>query len=821
MNKNHRFNRISLKWCCDKQINPLYTDINENDYTEPLKRLSNENKYLEKYIPKNKNELNDTVIQFYIKSMKNISILCVYPNSVTMNDQYEILIKRLKEFGTIHYTKDISINYYTAYNLIYQLYANEERMKSNAHILYKINRLGFKKDSVNKMQVIVYSLSEKSKKENINISGSSAAFKMELRDIFVNEAIKNTKFTEDDDRYPRGYDFLHISDNSNQSYEYASLLFHENSMNFLEKQKSWRLLEMSKAQENFNKLKDFIYSYSMMELEKLLLNSSVTLYTHGIREANDIDGLLLENDKIKSDDIKKINSNEILDISYRPNFDDTWLNELNRRAKLLGAENYQELVMNPKYYYYFMGIKIMRLKYEIIIRSQRRRPAQLTDLLIIRQMFKLNYQLSIPDETLVYDDLNKKDVIEKVNKQKYLQTVQFYIKTRYEINLTLEQIEEWIKMTYEKNNDKYFDSKYDGGSSESNVSNQKIDNKYIEILKNQSNDDIIYPEMNELIKMGYSPNITIYGSDKPYLYEGENFYGKNCRIDKETIILKKKNKSLRILSFNVHNFISRCNQGISPIFETALNPFENPRDINKFISFFKDINADVLCLQELVPIYNEFIKNDITDFEFIRNNFNFKYFNSLMEEIGYKYNVLSSTQRGNFLKSEINDYYYLANGIYSKYEIKDSKIYEFSFLNRNVVQANISWNNKIVKVFNTQWEYFNEPSTKTKENPLELQSKIFFEIINNNLFNTILCGDFNINLYKKGFGPRYFKWEERTKLLQNNFINTSKNSFPTNFSQLEQTDFILISKKNNLRPIYSIIVKTNISDHYAVLTDFI
>jgi Zn ribbon nucleic-acid-binding protein len=266
---------------------------NENDYTEPLKRLSKENKYLEKYIPKNKNELNDTVIQFYIKSMKNISILCVYPNSVTMNDQYEILIKRLKEFGTIHYTKDISINYYTAYNLIYQLYANEERMKSNAHILYKINRLGFKKDSVNKMQVIVYSLSEKSKKENINISGSSAAFKMELRDIFVNEAIKNTKFTEDDDRYPRGYDFLHISDNSNQSYEYASLFFHENSMNFLEKQKSWRLLDMSKAQENFNKLKEFIYDYSMMELEKLLLNSSVTLYTHGIREANDIDGILL------------------------------------------------------------------------------------------------------------------------------------------------------------------------------------------------------------------------------------------------------------------------------------------------------------------------------------------------------------------------------------------------------------------------------------------------------------------------------------------------------------------------------------------------
>ena len=823
MNKNHKYNKFSLKWCCTKEIKPLFDDIKETDYTEPLKRLAKDNKYLEKYLPKTKNEINDTVIQFYIKSMKNISILCVYPNSLALPNQYDSFVKKLNEFGTIHYTKDLSINYYTAYNLIYQLYANEERMKTNANILYKINRLGFTRDNLNNtMKVIVYSLSEKSVKDNIMINGSSAAFKMQLRDIFVNEAIKKTSFTDDDDRYPRGYDFLHISDNSNQSYEYASLFFHENSMNFLEKQKSWRLLDMSKAQDNFNKLKEFVYNYSMMELEKLLLNSSVTLYTHGIREANDIDGILLENKIIKKDDIEKINSSEILDISYRPNFDDTWLNELNRRAKLLGAENYEELVLNPRYYYYFMGIKIMRLKYEIIVRYQRKRPAQLTDLLIMRQMFKLNYELDVPDETLVYDDVNKKDIIEKVNKEKYLQTVQFYLKSRYQISLTTKQINDWLKQTFEKSKDPYFDPVNEGGSSEGGANEEDSKKyKYIDILKDQSNDEIIYPSMDEMIKMKYSPSIIIHSSDKPYLYEGESFYGKNCNIDKKTFILKKKNNTLRVLSLNVHNFISRCNQGISPMFDTALNPFETPRDINRFINFFKEQDADVLCLQELVPILKDIIKEDITDFEYIRNNFNFKYFNSLMEELGYKYRVISSTQRGNFLKSEINDYYYLANGIYSKYEIKDSKIYGYSFLNRNIIRADISWNNKIIKVFNTQWEYFNEMSLKVKENPIVLQSTELDNILNDNLHNIVLCGDFNINLFRKGFGPRYFNWEGRTKYLLNNFLNTTKNSYPTNFSQLEQTDFILLSKKNNIKPIYSIIVKTDISDHYAVLTDFI
>ena len=129
----------------------------------------------------------------------------------------------------------------------------------------------------NPIKVIVYSLNEKSKKDGINISGSSASFKMELRDVFVKEATKTTPFESTDDRYPRGYDYLHVSDNDNQAYEYASIFFHENSLKFLEKQKSWGLHDMSKARKNFNRIKEFMYGYSMIELEKLLLNSSVVL----------------------------------------------------------------------------------------------------------------------------------------------------------------------------------------------------------------------------------------------------------------------------------------------------------------------------------------------------------------------------------------------------------------------------------------------------------------------------------------------------------------------------------------------------------------
>ena len=62
--------------------------------------------------------------------------------------------------------------------------------------------------------------------------------------------------------------------------------------------------------------------------------------------------------------------------------------------------------------------------------------------------------------------------------------------------------------------------------------------------------------------------------------------------------------------------------------------------------------------------------------------------------------------------------------------------------------------------------------------------------INSNQLNV---GDFNINLFKMGTGPRYNNWNTKVKYLHSEFVNSSKLSFPTNFSQIEQTDFVLIN----------------------------
>ena len=120
---------------------------------------------------------------------------------------------------------------------------------------------------------------------------------------------------------------------------------------------------------------------------------------------------------LKAEPIKLEKFGESVDISFKgtTDYNDKWENVLINRAKLIGAKDHIDLVVNPKYYYYFMGFKFVRFKYDLIIRYNRSRPAQLTDLLVIRQMFGLNYKISIPTQTRQYNkDLQKDEYIDVI-----------------------------------------------------------------------------------------------------------------------------------------------------------------------------------------------------------------------------------------------------------------------------------------------------------------------------------------------------------------------------------------------------------------------
>ena len=316
--------------------------------------------------------------------------------------------------------------------------------------------------------------------------------------------------------------------------------------------------------------------------------------------------------------------------------------------------------------------------------------------------------------------------------------------------------------------------------------------------------------------MGFTHYSSILSDDKPFIYYGEDWENSRLCSYKPRDIQPKSNNKLRVLTFNVHNFISRCNQGNAPMFFNNFNPFKKGRYFRNFLNLFKKIDADVICLQEFVPVLDQEINEDITDYDEIKK-LNFKYINKEMAKLGYTYSCIND-----FTIDEPKHYYMLCNGIYSKLPIEKEKIFHL-FINRNIIGIQIKFNNNYIWILNTHLAYFSDKTPlNLNKDSIVLQFETLKQLIQKefNDKNIIFCGDFNINLFRKGNSYRYKNYE-KVKNITDLFNNTSKVIISTNFSQNDQTDFILLSKSSNIKGIFNLIYNSDLSDHNPVFCDFV
>ena len=842
--------------------NNILSQIDEYDYLQPV-IYQKDNKYYQellksldkkeyKLYQKNKtilplSDTNDIIMTEYIKCFSNNNIIVVYPNALSKNEKIKkIFYNTLNKNGNIFYIKPLKISYYHAYNLLFNLYAHTNRMKKNGQIIYKLNRLGFNNDGKeHDILIIVYQHLNK----EFNINGSTSPFKSMLRNIFLKVDLENIKLDSLYDKYPREYDYLHVNDTFHECINYGYMFLHKNTIDFISNQQSWRLMKLTNSIIMFNKFCKILFTLPLLEQNKILLMSSAVLFSYGIRNMNDIDGIVSDNIKLTKSVIDNFNTNNIdiyygainniLDIDKKIVKNDIWEKELNKRAELFGSSNYNELLDTPKYHYYYMGIKMLKIDHEIMIRKNRLRPAQMTDLLVINRLLYMNYnninnkgkaiELELPKETKEYDEKTQKDIISSIDKNTYLKTCKFYLQKRYELNITIEQIDTWINSS---KNLQIYNEIPDLIPLKTNIDitlpiidkNLSLKDLY-SIGINISSHKAVYPNIQELIDKKYTSISSILADNKPYAYKGEDWIDNQylCNREPKEIYSKNENK-LRVLSFNVHSFISRCNQGIQPVFFNNLNMFG--RNVNHFLNLFETINADIVCLQEFVPISDTEINNDINNYDIIQK-INFEYINNKMKKLGYSYSCIANANQGKFSINEPRSYFLLCNAIYSKLPILEEKIFQL-FINRNIIGIKINHNNKDIWILNTHCAYFNEntpESVELKKDMIVLQFEtikyiIENEFINKSYKNLIFCGDFIINFFKKNNNYRYKNYYIIKNLMLDNFNNSFKSILTTNFSQNDQTDFILINKNAQIYPRYSLVVYSTISDHFPIFTDF-
>ena len=370
----------------------------------------------------------------------------------------------------------------------------------NDYILYGIKHLKLKSTMINKImyQLLFSRIIINTKKDLYKEIETQFKFLFSYKDEYIDITILvvckkdlKKKYPSDDiidDNFN-----IYIPNTKDCIRNCVSLFFSNSSLKFLEKQDFDYFLgsDRENSKKMFLKYRTWLLSNIDIKYQsQFMLYSSIVLYLLGHRAINDIDLYVHTipndlNDKLKLfDESKNINLDFKLDFKVKntdnwPNYWDTWLDEW---AQKCGAKYFEEILGNPKYHFYFLGVKIISLHCDITRRLLRNRPRAVADLISLRKRYPISINIpSIPLKYTEYVSISdkKEEEIEELIKNGYKlndKNKELLIEHDTDvpkfINTVIYALRERYKMTFE----------FDEIKRELNMLSDNIDNKTIKKL---------------------------------------------------------------------------------------------------------------------------------------------------------------------------------------------------------------------------------------------------------------------------------------------------------------------------------------------------
>lgn len=185
--------------------------------------------------------------------------------------------------------------------------------------------------------------------------------------------------------------------NFNNIVEITQVIFNELSLEVLDYMRLDRLLHNNFKQSFYNHLiyKRFLYYYVKKEHQiRFLLFSCSALFALGTTYCRDIDLLLY--DKYMNVEMQHIIDKYVVNLKMidlhlkgygewasgeKKEYLNQWFDK--EWPNLYGSANLEETIFNPKFHFYFLGLKIISYKADIARRVKRNRSTAYTDLLML------------------------------------------------------------------------------------------------------------------------------------------------------------------------------------------------------------------------------------------------------------------------------------------------------------------------------------------------------------------------------------------------------------------------------------------------------
>jgi endonuclease/exonuclease/phosphatase family metal-dependent hydrolase len=325
--------------------------------------------------------------------------------------------------------------------------------------------------------------------------------------------------------------------------------------------------------------------------------------------------------------------------------------------------------------------------------------------------------------------------------------------------------------------------------------------------------------------------------NSPNAYEFDQSKVNDEYCIRNEVIPQKKIGALRIVSYNVHNWVKQCKDKDPKIIRKI--PFAVGRNENATLTMIYNFLSDIVFLQEIVPIY----KTQPTDDASIEKG-NFEPLVHKFALMGLNYYFIGDTHYSE--KPSALDagfpYFMLCNATFSKYPIIESKTVELGN-NRIVVVCVIKiLENKHVATYNVHIEHdeFAKDYSGTKLKYKQIQINNLANIIYSDsiTFDTkypgivyILGGDFNNTFQKNIINTKTIpdmgvNFTPITDMLT--YVEPELSVLPTdnqkkmtgqNVSEIIDHFFVSKNAKFVDNKPKTLIIPVNDSDHYPILID--
>lgn len=389
-------------------LNTMFDGVKEYDYLTPIKKLTDyhsDDSYYQKLLNRtskylsnlqtSKTRLNtideisaldrDSIMLQYAKCRENLFAITLWKPAIPELNKF---IELLEQEGEVYYIKTFNLTLNGLRNLMYWYYDEFSHELALNHIEKKLQYIDATPDN-NPVCFVLF--------DNVNkkrLAGQGAPLKKYFRN-------KLLEFTDLDPQKYRGNDLLHINDYFYQTIEYSQIVLNDNSLKLLDKQncRVYGQSEFLLSNLKLQTLRNIVYSnMSLLEIDRFIIMGGLTLYAYGVRAFNDVDCIVIDNEPNASHQLEKITeqffSNKSTKIGFLDGalqgskfWRDSWVEKDQPIFDFLGIGDYKNLTLDPANFFYFQGLKVVSLDFEMIRKLIRNRTQDHVDFLMMSLLY--------------------------------------------------------------------------------------------------------------------------------------------------------------------------------------------------------------------------------------------------------------------------------------------------------------------------------------------------------------------------------------------------------------------------------------------------